>query len=464
MLENIKKYKDINRNDMCPCGSKKQFKKCCLKEYREAKKSAKSSGAKISCFTAIPSLSKEFKEKFTEFYISVMVFSHQYRNNSDTIMIDDIEQNMQGFIQKEREYFYENSQDIIDAYITKKDPSNSEIEILNGLREGRVDRFFLLSKDKESAVIMDEKENIYNIKALNSPFDEVFNLGKKYLTLYTTLIPYKDCYITDGIYGGGDTTKELDAYFDQLPYQQPKVIYNKKNSITNIPLILNFAIGTVSDKFEEMEELLLNHIPKDFGKSFLKLFDNPYSYKEQLILSFLRSTDLEKDLNTQEDNKTFDLIIGGTPTMNFELNGNTNIIPSDILQRVYKQKSLQESASKSVYDNIQKNKKSLLKNQVLQTSFYTMIGVIHVDEDKVDELIEFLKTMNEKNQREKVMIGLDNLFDDLNDAIKSEIVGVYIGSGIDLDFINYDINDYRDYISEYGALDFKEMKKYAYRD
>ena len=464
MLEDIEIYKDINRNDDCPCESGKKFKKCCMKEYREARKSSKSAGAKISCFTPIPSLDKDFKERFTEFYTHLMTFSHQYKNKSDTIFIDDIEQNIQQFILEEREYFYENSQEIIDSYIDNKNPNDDEMEILDSLRDGRLDRFFLISKDKESAVIMDEKENLYNIKALHSPFDEVFNLGKKYLTLHTVLIPYKDCYITDGIYGGGDTTKEMDKYFDQLPYQQPAIIYNKNNNITNIPLVLNFAIGTASSSFEKMEELILNRIPQDFGKSFLKLFENSYSYREQLILSFLRSTDLSKDLNCDEGDETFELIIGGTPTMSFELNGNTDTISSDILQRVYKQKLLKESASKSVYANIQKNKKSLFKNQMIQSSFYTMLGVIHVDEDKVDDLIEFLKTFNEKAQREKIMTGFDNLLDELSDEIEIDIGGVYLGCGIDLDFIYHDIDNYRDYISEYGALNFEDMKKYAFRD
>ena len=41
MKNDISIYENIKRNEECPCGSGKIFKKCCMSEYREAKKSYK---------------------------------------------------------------------------------------------------------------------------------------------------------------------------------------------------------------------------------------------------------------------------------------------------------------------------------------------------------------------------------------------------------------------------------------
>jgi len=127
MLEDIRVYRDTKRNDKCPCGSGKSFKKCCMKEYREAKKNGKTGGAKLSCFTPISQLSEEFKELFTEFYTKLMFFSHQYRKKSDLIVVDDEQQNVQEFISKERVYFYKQSKEITEAYILQKNPSDDEL-------------------------------------------------------------------------------------------------------------------------------------------------------------------------------------------------------------------------------------------------------------------------------------------------------------------------------------------------
>ncbi|MDQ7066847.1 MAG: SEC-C domain-containing protein [Sulfurimonas sp.] len=458
MLENRLIYKETKRNELCPCGSGKTFKKCCMKEYRAAKKI----GAKLSCFTPIPPLESEFSEKFTKFYTDLMIFSHQHKNNSDIIMIENEEQNMQGFVQQEREYFYENRESVINAYLLKKSPSNEELELLDALKDAFFDEFFLLSKEEESAVIISKDEKLYNIKALNLPFTEIFNQGKKYLGIRTSLIAYKNCYFTDGVYDGFNTSREMNEYFDNVPYKNPMIHY-KKNSITNIPLVLNFAIGCDLERFEEMEEILLKKIPEDFAKSFLRLFKNPYSLKEQLIASFMRSTDLENELNTQEGEQTFAMIIGGTPVTSFENYGDRDVIPYDILEKYYKQKPLKESSSKTVYENVKGKNSELNDKDVNQTSFYTMIGILHVDQDEVDNLIEFLKTFSKKKRREEIMFGLNNFFSELSDEVEFDITAVFLGLGIDLDFIYHDIEDYREYVKKNKCSTLHDMQQYAYR-
>jgi len=444
MLKDMANYKNTKRNDKCPCDSGKIFKKCCMNDYREAKKKGGSRGVIITTFSPVPPLDKIFQKEFTEFYIKLMIYSNQYQNGSDYVTIDDKNQNMQSFIESQREYFYTNANDIIDKFILEEKPNKNDLEILEALKNAKLDHYFLLSHSANNAVIMAKDENIYNIQALNSPFTEVFNLNKRYLGLHTVLIPYKNRYITDGIYGGFDLDKDMYEYFDKLPYKNPSIIYNQKNKIINIPLVINFVVHCQSTKFETMEDIILRNIPETFTKSFIELFKNEFSYKVQLISSFLRSTDLSEDLNCKEGDQTFSYIIGGTPTTNFELNGDNDVIPYSVLKNYYTQKPLSQSASRSVYDNIKKNEKTLFKDLMSQASFYTMIGMIHIDSDKEDDLIEFLKGFEKPKQKTTVKIGIDNLFEDLSKESNFDISGEFIGLGINLDKIYYDINKYRD--------------------
>jgi hypothetical protein len=444
MLKNIESYKNTKKNEKYPCGSDVIFKKCCMDKYREAKKKGGSSGVIITTFSPIPVLDTKDKEEFTEFYIKLMIYSNQYQNGSSYVTIDDKKQNMQSFVENQREYFYKNINDILDKYILDKKTTKKQFEILEALRNAKFDHYFLLSHSTNNAVIMSKDEKLYNIQALNSPFSEIFNSDKRYFGIHTVLIPYKNRYITDGIYGGFDLTKDMYAYFDNLPYKNPPIQYNQKNKIINIPLIINFVAQCQSSKFELMEDIILRNIPESFTKNFIELFKNNLSYKVQLISSFLRSTDLATDLNCEEGDQTFSYIVGGTPTTNFELNGDNDAIPYNILKNYYTQKSLCQSASKSVYDNIKKNDKALFKDLMGQASFYTMIGMIHIDSDKEDDLIEFLKGFEKIKQKKNIKIGIDNLFEDLSEESNFNISAEFIGLGINLDKIYYDINRYRD--------------------
>lgn len=432
-----------------------------MSEYREARKKGKSSGAKITSFSPLQPLDKKTQEHFTQFYTELMIFSNQYRNDCEFVTIEDEKQNMQSFIQKERIYFYENAHKIIDKFILDKNPTKDQLEILEALRDAKLAQYFLLSFSDKNAVIMAKNEKLYNIQALNSPFNEIFNLKKRYLGLNTALIPYKNRYITDGIYEGFNTTKELDEWFDNFPYTNPPIHYNKKNDAINMPLIINFAVQCQTEKFELMEDIILQNIPEDFTKSFIEIFKNKFSHKVQLISSFLRSTDIAKDLNCEEGEQTFDYIIGGTPTTSFEINGDNDVIPYSVLKYYYSQKPLSKSASSSVYKNIQQNKKSLFKGRQSQLSFYTMIGMIHIDGDEEENLIKFLKTFQQVKQKKKIKLGIDNLFDELSIEAGFDISAIFLGLGINLDFIYYDIDRFRDYAKKNKIVTKSDFKKYA---
>ena len=124
---------------------------------------------------------------------------------SDIIYVEDERESVSQFLSKQRPYFYKNKNKIIKKYIKKKKPTKEQMQILNALRDAKFDRFFLMSKSENSAVLMDASGELYNVQALHSPFSELLTSSPKYLLLETALIPYKDCYITDGLYNILDT-------------------------------------------------------------------------------------------------------------------------------------------------------------------------------------------------------------------------------------------------------------------
>ena len=55
------------------------------------------------------------------------------------------------------------------------------------------------------------------------------------------------------------------------------------------------------------------------------------------------------------------------------------------------------------------------------------------------------------------MVGIDAFFDELNNEAGFDMSGMYLGSGIDLDFIFHDINDY---MSENDFSTLDKSKEY----
>ncbi|RLA58094.1 MAG: hypothetical protein DRQ78_12700, partial [Epsilonproteobacteria bacterium] len=85
--KDISIYEDTKRNEKCPCGSGKIFKKCCMKEYREAKKDVTTT-AKLSSYTPLQSLTKSQKEAFTRLYQDLLIFSNQHENQFDAVYLE----------------------------------------------------------------------------------------------------------------------------------------------------------------------------------------------------------------------------------------------------------------------------------------------------------------------------------------------------------------------------------------
>ena len=459
MKSDISIYENAKRNEKCPCGSGMIFKKCCMEEYKQVKKNLPS--AKLSPYTPLKPLSQSEKDVFSELYQELLFFSHQYQNDSDSICIEDKKESVDTFLSRQRTYFYENVDEVIDQYIEQKNPTEEQLMILDALRSAKFDTFYLLSKSAESAVLMDTDEKFYNIQALHSPLDELFNFPLKYLVFATSLIAYKNCYITDGLYGGlPEMSKEVENYLDKIPFKNPMIHYNRNNRVLNIPLVLNFSFSCNIDKFKKMEDIVLKKIPQAFSQGLIELFDDSYSYRKNFISSFLRSTDLSHELNNEEGDQTFSYIIGATPATSFEQGNMTGVIPYEILKKYYVQKPIEKSRSSASY-NKANNKDFLGRLMSDYSSFYTMLGIVHIEEDKIDDFDDYLEVFNGKEKREELTVGLENLFEELSKEYGFEISPVFLGVGIDLDSIYEEIELYRDYMISEQITNLDACKKYS---
>jgi len=457
MLKDLSIYKDVRRNEKCPCGSGKIFKKCCMKEYREAKKNI--SNVTISTFSPLSGLSKNEKKFFTDFYYKLMIFTNQYKNNSETVIIDYESQNTHSFIKNERIYFYKHIDEIIDRYISKKNPTEEELLILSALKEAKFEYFFLISKSEENAVIMDENEQLYNIKALNSPFSEIFNLKEKYLGLRTSLIPYKNRYITDGIYEVFELDRDTKKHLNNLPYKNPTVIYNKNNDIKIFEFAINIAITCDIENFKKMDEIVLKEISHNHVKKLLSFFQNEYTFNTKIISSFLRTTDFLELLKTEKGNKTLLYLFSALPTSHYETGDNDDIIKYDLLKYYYEQIPFEKSVSYPAYE------KSLgLDNKALKafTSFYTMLGFTFVDGEKnYNEFKNFMDKFNDKSIRKKIASELEKMFYELSIDAEFTIFPTFLDVCTDLNDITDTINHYYEHMKKSNITSLFQLSDYS---
>jgi hypothetical protein len=460
MLENIEIYKNTKRNEKCPCGSNEIFKKCCMKEYREIRKNG---GTKlhISTYSPIKPLEDEDKQSFTSFYSKLMIFSNQHRFQTEDVIIENKKENMQNFIQKERDFFYKKHIEIINKYIEEKNPNKEELIILKSLKDAKLDNFFLLSSSDDTAVIMDNNANIYNIQALNSPFSEIFIQKEKYGIIQTALIPYKDRYISDGIFTYSPAPKESYQYIESIPYQNPEIIYNKDNDIINIELDITFAIGSNTKNTRTMEEALLKKVPKRFFIELQEQLKNEFSYSTNIISSFIRTTDFLELLESEEGDKTLSYIFGGLPVTNFDKGNKDGVISHEILEYYYKQVPIEKSISFEAYNKIKNQKRSIFSRAQAFSSFYSILCITSVKKSDFDNFMTFIETFKTKEKREPIALGIENLCEDLSKELGFIINPVFIDISVGLDEIRDNIIEYHNYMKEIKIPSVKNAKKYS---
>lgn len=459
-MQNISLYEDVQRNESCPCDSGKVFKKCCMKEYREAKKRGEEgSSIKFSTFSPLKPISYNDAKFFMSYYDNILLFSYYYRTNDKVIVADDLMQ----FLNEEREYFYEDKEPILEAFIKEHPPTTKEEEeLIEAIKESRFDAFILLEYGTNTAVISDISGNSYNVQALTTPFNKIF--PKKPLMMYTALIPYKNRYILDGRYAviQEKMTKEVRKEIANIPTLGRETHYQKEKSIITFPVSINLTIFCDAVHFEKMENIILKNIPKDFTQKMVNQFkDTPFE-RISFVSSFIRSMDYLNEING-DDIKEVN-ILNGLSISNYEINGKSSVIPYEILEKYYQQKDLKQSISKGIYQNVQYAKNLVKKGEenILQaSSFYSMIGVFYIHEHDIDEF-NFLEYLNALETREAFSQNIEALFETLNADIDFDITPVYLDFALELDDIIDEIDAFRDYIGGlFVGSNLKKMMRYS---
>jgi len=444
-MQNLEIYKDTKRNEKCPCGSGKIFKKCCMKEYREARKRGeKANSIKFSAFSPIKPLEQSDAKSFMRYYDKILFFSYKYRTNSKMIVEDNFAQ----FLSRERDYFYEDREAILEAFIQEHPPTEEENELIEAIRDTRYELFILLEYAKSTAIISDTKGYTYNVQTLTTPFNEMFT--KKPIMMKTALIPYKNRYILDGRYAivQEKMSKEIQKEIETIPTLGRQTNFQKEGTIRIFPVTINLTLFCDAVNFEEMESIVLNSIPNSFTQKMLDMFkDTPFE-RTSFVSSFVRSMDFLSEM--QEDELKEMYLINGLSISNYELNGNSSVIPYDILEKYYKQKSLDKSISEGVYKNVQ-NAKAIVKDggeNILQTSsFYSMLGVFYINDYDIDEF-KFLEQLRSEDARKVFSQEIETLFYIINEHIDFDITPVFLDFALDLDEVIDEIDKFRDYMGE----------------
>lgn len=374
-----------------------------------------------------------------------------------------VEDDFNKFLSRERDDFYEDRETILEEFVKEHPPSKEENEIIEAIRDRRYEIFILLEYGEKTAVIADTKGNTYNVQTLTTPFNEMFT--KKPLMMRTALIPYKNRYILDGRYAiiQEKISRDVQREIDMIPTFGRQTHFQKEGTLKIFPVTINLVLFCDAVHFEKMENIVLRNIPDDFTQKMLDLFkDTPFE-RTSFVSSFVRSTDFLSE--TQDDELKEITIINGLSISNYEMNGNSSTIPYNILEKYYKQKSLDKSISKSIYKQVQDAKaivKDGKKNRFQSSSFYSMLGVFYILDDNIDEF-KFLEKLRSKDARRAFTQEIEKLFDSINKNIDFEITPVFLDFALNLDGVIDEIDEFRDYMKGLFIFgnDFKRMMKYS---
>lgn len=351
-------------------------------------------------------LTKKEIDDFNSFYIEIMSYSYLYRVEVKEYYVDDIP----AFIRSERSFFYENRHNIISEYKTMKGSLKSYKKFLKAIEKGIYGDFYLISYNAHSAILADTNFKLYSVRPLNEPFDKLFTVVKdknmEYPTVRTTLIPYKDSYMTDGITPIHETNgliKKMLRGFLKKNSIEPK----KSSEIIYIPININIFIHSFEDAhYEKIEKSLMN-ISEEFTKGLFTFFDKEYIDNVSLVSSFIPMIPFLED----DEDKFFEQLDSIKDSFN-----RFNIIPTHKFQKIGRKRKSQASKDNT---NI----------------FYTLCGVIEIEEDMQDDFDRFIYKINrDKKIREEITIGIENLFLEISKRDNLDVEPIFIGvSAYDLD-------------------------------
>ncbi len=209
--EDVKTIK-AGRNDPCPCGSGKKYKKCCLNKKQEQNVNP-FKGLDTPVATHFP-LTRAEVDNFYSLWSRLINFTDNlfsdtrdqkhkklYFKDSDgkyTLAQHALENNYYINI---RDFLLINFDRIVDDFIDSSRVSRENIDILKEWKNFRLysDNFLIYESTQVGVVIYDAKsDKLYHLYNL---YDRVYDLSKQDTMLSMLLLPYKGRIVFDGIIG-----------------------------------------------------------------------------------------------------------------------------------------------------------------------------------------------------------------------------------------------------------------------
>lgn len=181
----IQKKENTGRNDPCPCGSGKKYKKCCA--GLEKSKTAKLSPAEC--------------REFYQIWYGLMGFVNEWEGIvKDKIRAEYPNKVSDMIVHKVREVVWEKPE-LIDAYISETQLPQEEIEILKLWRTNhKKGMFFILEYGPEYALAIDQNEEgqdrLYGIRGISNSIENILNRDLP-TQIETVLLPFKGKIIYD---------------------------------------------------------------------------------------------------------------------------------------------------------------------------------------------------------------------------------------------------------------------------
>lgn len=217
--ENNKKNK-IGRNDLCPCGSGKKYKQCCLNkvvkvDFRNEQYKDCIDKEDAIMFFALRNILLDYT-------------NYKYRVNPELEDLNDINNSEPEEVKEIREKLWSNA-NIINDYI-KENSNNLDEQSLNIISEWnkkRINSKFVLYKYEDEYSVFIGEENIYYVKGLRDRIRNIIPEYKLPVFVETVLLPFKEQIIYDSyiIQYSMSFGKGMKDIFDK----QYKEFISKKN-------------------------------------------------------------------------------------------------------------------------------------------------------------------------------------------------------------------------------------------
>ncbi len=173
-------------------------------------------------------LTTDEKSSFEELYRNILIFASIYKKellNEE----EDEDEKISRALMNDRIFFYENRKDILKKYREEKILLKKDKEILSVIENARFEKVLVSYYDSNYAVILDDRDNVYLIEAIDLPLVCSFTHEQdEYAYVQTALMKYKNRYISDGIF------LHFKFSLDKKTKEQIKILIGEKSEYKRI--------------------------------------------------------------------------------------------------------------------------------------------------------------------------------------------------------------------------------------